>query len=134
LDTVFRKLYEDNALGKLSDHQFATLTSGFEDERIGLQRTLAELTAYINTAEECGADAEKFVNIVKRYTDVQELTYENLHELIDRILVHNPDPETNTRKIEIFYSFVNQIDTGGEPTSSISYLPRERKNIKSIVV
>ena len=33
LDILFRKLYEDNALGKLSDERFVFLTSGYEDEK-----------------------------------------------------------------------------------------------------
>ena len=39
------------------------------------------------------------------------MTYENVHEFIDRILIHELDRETNTRKIEIHYSFVGQVDT-----------------------
>ena len=50
---------------------------------------------------------------MRAYTDVQELTYENLHEFIDRILIHELDRETNTRVIRIFYSFVGQVE-GGE--------------------
>ena len=135
LDTGFRKMYADNALGKLSDQQFAMLTSGFEDERVELQRTLAELMVKINAAEKRGTGVEKFVQIVRQYTDIQELTYENLHELIDRILIHEPDPETSTRKIETFYNFVNQVDTGDEPTSSVTYWRKENnRKIKSVVV
>lgn len=33
LNVLFRKLYEDNALGKLSDEQFAFLTSGYDEEK-----------------------------------------------------------------------------------------------------
>lgn len=33
LNILFRKLYEDNALGKLSDEQFAFLTSGYDEEK-----------------------------------------------------------------------------------------------------
>ena len=135
LDTIFRKVYADNALGKLSDQQFSILTTGFEDEKVGLQRKLAELELEISTAEKCGINVDRFVEVVKRYTDIQELTYENLHELIDRILIYDPDPETNTRKVEIMYSFVNQVDTDDEPTSSISYLRREcNREVKSIVI
>ena len=114
LDKVFRKAYEDNALGRISDQQFVTLTSGHEDEKAELKTKLAELENIINSVEKRGAEVDKFVNIVKQYTDIQELTYENVHELIDRILIHDPDSVTNTRKVEIFYSFVNQVDTGDE--------------------
>lgn len=89
----------------------------------------------INSVAERSANVDKFVKIVKQYTDIQELTYENLHELIDRILIHEPDPETNTRKVEILYSFVNQVTNDDEPTSSVSFIRREcNRQMKSIVI
>ena len=106
IDTVFRKLYEDNALGRLPEQQFLSLTSGFENEKVELKKKLAELEREINTIEKRSSDAGKFVQIVKQYTDVQELTYEIAHEFVDKILIHNYDQEADTRKVEIFYSFV----------------------------
>ena len=42
---------------------------------------------------------------------IDRMSYENVHEFIDRILIHELDRETNTRKIEIHYSFVGQVET-----------------------
>ena len=111
LNVLFRKLYEDNALGKLSDEQFAFLTSGYDEEKKTLTRRIAELTQELDTAAERSADVKRFVTLVRKYTAIEELTYENVHEFIDRILIHELDKETNTRKIEIFYSFVGRVDT-----------------------
>lgn len=134
LDTLFRKLYEDNALGRLGDQQFIMLTSGYEDERGTLKKRVSELESEFNAVEERGADVEKFVKIVRQYTDFTELTYENVHEFIERILIHEPDKETNTRKVEIFYSFVNRVDSGNDPIEHTSYLRREGKKVKCIVI
>ena len=121
LNLLFRKLYEDMALGRLSNEQFALLTSGYEDEKAALTKRAAELRKEIESAAERGADVKRFVALVRRYSEISELTYENVHEFIDRILVHELDRETNTRKIEIFYSFVGKVDSGDEPTESVSY-------------
>ncbi len=121
LNILFRKLYEDNALEKLSDEQFAFLTSGYEEEKKTLTRRIAELSQNIDTAIECGADIKSFVALVRRYTAINELTYENIHEFIDRILIHELDKITNIRKIEIFYNFIGKADTGNKSTQSISY-------------
>ena len=78
--------------------------------------------------------APAFVALVRRYTAITELTYENVHEFIDRILIHELDKETNTRKIEIFYSFVGRVDTGDKPTESISYFRQIGADVKSYAI
>ena len=112
VDALFRKLYEDNALGRLSDTQFATLAAGFEDEKAALAARAAALEKVLGAAQSRKINAGKFLKLVHRYTDIQELTYENLHDFIDRIAIHATDKETKTRKIEIFYSFVGQVQGG----------------------
>lgn len=83
---------------------------------------------------ERSADVKRFVALVRRYTAIEELTYENVHEFIDRILIHELDKETNTRKIEIFYSFVGRVDTGDKPTESISYFRQIGADVKSYAI
>ena len=134
LNLLFRKLYEDNALGKLSDEQFAFLTSGYDDEKKTLTRRIAELTEQINAANERNTDVKRFVALVRKYTEINELTYENVHEFIDRILIHELDRENNTRKIEIFYSFVGKIESGDEPTESVSYFRQIGADVKCYAV
>ena len=134
LNLLFRKLYEDNALGKLSDEQFAFLTSGYDDEKKMLTHKIAELSTVIDTATERSTDVKRFVALVRKYTEITELTYENVHELIDRILIHELDKETNTRKIEILYSFVGRVESGDEPTESISYFRQIGADVKSFAI
>ena len=134
INLLFRKLYEDNALGRLSNEQFVFLTSGYEDEKRELTKRAAELKKEIDTAAERSADVKRFVALVRRYTEISELTYENVHEFIDRILVYELDKNTNTRKIEIFYSFVGKVDTGDQPTESVSYFRQIGADVKSVVV
>ena len=111
LNILFRKLYEDMALGRLSNEQFALLTSGYERKKAVLTKRTAELRQEIDTAAERGADVKRFVALVRRYSEIRELTYENVHEFIDRISFHELDRKTNTRKIEIFYSFLGKVDS-----------------------
>ena len=53
------------------------------------------------------------------------MLYHNIHEL---------DKETNTRKIEIFYSFVGRVDTGDKPTENISYFRHIGADVKSYAI
>jgi hypothetical protein len=133
LDTLFRKLYEDNALGRISDQQFVMLTSGYEGEKAALVGKIAGLEQDIGVATDRKANVDRFLKIVRAYSDVQELTYENLHEFIDRILIHELDRETNTRKIEILYSFVGPVQ-GGEQVRRTHRFRQGKVDIDSIAM
>ena len=77
---------------------------------------------------------KKFVALVRRYTAIDELTYENVHEFIDRILVHELEKETNPRKIEIFCSYAGKVDSGEKPTESTCYFRQIGADAKSIAI
>jgi hypothetical protein len=51
--------------------------------------------------------------IVRRYTDIQELTSTVIREFVDKIIVHEPDKSSGKReqKAEIHYNFVGRITT-----------------------
>ena len=134
LNTIFRKLYEDNALGKISDQQFATLTSDFEDEKTTLAKRVEELEQNISNSKERKRDINRFIQLVERYSSIQELNYENVHDFIDRILIHELDREAGTRKIEILYSFVGSVDSGEQPTSCTGRVRKEMLDITSFAI
>mgnify|MGYP002774052469 CR=1 FL=1 len=89
---------------------------------------------YLNSVAENKKDAAKFVQLVKRYTEINELTYENVHEFIDRIFIHELDKETNTRQIDIFYNFVGKIDSNEKPCESVSYFRQIGADITSVAM
>lgn len=134
LDHLFRKLYEDNALGRLSDQQFTFMVSGYDDEKAALVEKIRGLEKEVSTVTERRDDVGPFVQIVRKYTDVQELSYEIVHEFIVRILVYELDKDTNTRKVEIYYSFVGQVDTGEAHTESVSFFRQIGADVKSYAV
>lgn len=95
LDKILNKLYEDNALGKISDERYAIMSKGYENEQDRLQEQSKLLLCEIEKADAIFTDAENFVKLIECYTDVKELNAKILNELIDRIVVHekteNPD-------------------------------------------
>ena len=107
LDRLFTRLYEDNVLGKISDERFAMMSAGYEDEENKLKATVQELTAYIDTAEQKSSDVTSFLQVVHRYERIEKLTPEIMHELIDKIIVHEADKSSGKRfqQIDIIYRF-----------------------------
>ena len=69
--------------------------------------TIAELNAFIESAEQKSADVTAFIKVVQKYEHITELTPEIMHELIEKIVVHAPDKSSghHTQEIEIHYRF-----------------------------
>ena len=105
IDKIFCRIYEDMALGRVSEERYSTLTSGYESEKNSLTAIAEDLKRELEALTSQTKNIKGFVNIVNKYTDITELSYEIIHEFIDKILVHETDRETNTRYIEIHYNF-----------------------------
>jgi len=113
LDVLFQKLYEDNVSGKLSDDRFSKLSATYEDEQKSLTARVHTLASDLEAVKEKTENVAQFVSLVKRYTEVQELTPTIVNEFIERIIVYAPDKSSGHRvqRIEIRYQFVGEIPT-----------------------
>ena len=112
LDTIFQRIYEDNIIGKLSDERFMKMSKGYEDEQHTLQAEADEIQSELQQEEKKSVDVKRFLAIVKKYTDLTELTPEILREFIDKIIVHAPDKSSGRRlqEIEIIYNHIGEFD------------------------
>jgi hypothetical protein len=61
LETLYRKIYEDNALGKLPDKRFAALAAEYEQEQVQLEKEIPELQKVIDRFEEGSDKAARFI-------------------------------------------------------------------------
>jgi len=112
LDGIIRGLYEDKHKGVLTVKRFETLATGYENEQEQLEQQIQELRAEIETFNADSNKADKFINIVKKYTDFTELTAPMLHEFVEKILVHEADKSSGIRiqKIEVYLNFIGNFD------------------------
>ena len=121
LDKLFKRLYEDNVSGKISDERFESLSKDYEAEQKGLKLTISALMEFIEMKEQKSADITQFIDIVKKYTKISVLTPEIMHELIERIEVHAPDKSSGHRqqKIDIYFKF--RIASASVVADSLDY-------------
>ena len=112
LDDLFARLYEDNISGKISDERFAILSERYETEQKTLKDTVKDLKAYIENAEQKNADINSFIKVVRKYEHITELTPEIMHELIEKIVVHEAETVdgSRTQQIDIYFNFVGKIE------------------------
>lgn len=106
-------MYEDRAKEAITERNFAMLSAKYQDEQTQLESKKQELQAKLNKSAQDTDVAGKWLSLVRKYTDLTELTAPLLNELIDKIVVHQAENDENgsrTQEIEIFYRFVGKID------------------------
>lgn len=115
LDKILAKLYEDQALGKISEARYQAMAPGYEKEQESLKEKRDQLIAQLAHTQEVQDNVEQFVPLIQKYTDIQELTPHILNELIEKIVVHEKKVDEDGSKsqlVEIHYKFVGCIDLG----------------------
>ena len=108
LDELIRKLYEGNATGKIPDKHFNRLLVEYDTEQNALEQEAAELKEGITAQAEDGMRAQRFVSLVRRYTNFDELTAPMLNEFIEKVVVHEADKSTGDRrqKVDVYFNFI----------------------------
>lgn len=111
LDRLFLKIYEDNANGKLSDERYAMMSATYENEQTELKAEVKQLQEEIQVQEQQIQNLEVFIQRVKKYTTLTELTRYALRELVQGIYVEAPDKSSGKRKqkVHIKYDLVGYI-------------------------
>ena len=120
LNMLMKKLYEDNISGKLSDKRFEFMLSEFENEQDTLEISMENAKDEIEKYESDTVRADKFIELVKRYTDFSELTTPMLNEFVEKILVHEADYSSGERvqEVEIYLNFIGKFELPvKEPTA-----------------
>ena len=117
LSAIFKRLYEDSVTGRISDERFTELSADYEAEQKELKERAAAIRAELSKAQEATVNAEKFMNVVRKYTSFEELTPTLLREFVEKIVVHESVALDGKRRgklrrqeIEIYYSFVGKVE------------------------
>ncbi len=66
LDNIFKRLYEDNISGKLTDERFRKLSQDYEDEQSGLKAQVLLLREEIEAVESRDGGADKILDYADR--------------------------------------------------------------------
>lgn len=117
LSAIFKRLYEDSVTGRISDERFTELSADYEAEQKELKERAAKLREELSKVQEATENAEKFMNVVRRHTTIEELTPTLLREFVEKIVVHESVALDGKRRgklrrqeIEIYYSFVGKVE------------------------
>ena len=112
LDKIIQSLYEDKVSGKLSEERYIKMSDNYEVEQKELTEKVKTLKEEIEKAQTKYDNIQKFMAIVKRYSDFEELTPEILRAFVDKIIIYEKQRVDGhiRHTIEIVYNFVEAIE------------------------
>ena len=107
------KMYEDRAAEKITERNFSMLSTKYQNEQAELSETIQTLQERLVKSEQENSDAEKWIALIKQYSNPAELTAPLLNTLIEKIVVHNAVTNADgerEQEVEIYYRFIGKID------------------------
>ena len=133
LDTLIERLFEEKVLGNLGDERFKKLTYKYEDEQSELKQSIKNIKKIVLEDKKHELDVDGFLEIVKKYSEVEKLSVQILNEFVDKIIVHHRKESggMTTQKVEIFYKMIGNIRiphmSRKEESQYIQYFGRIKK-------
>ena len=111
LDRLFIRIYEDNVAGRITDEKFSMMSKTYEDEQAQLKVEIQTLQQEIEVQERQIENLEQFIQRVRKYEDLDELTPYALRELVKAIYIEAPDKSSGKwyQGIRISYDLVGFI-------------------------
>ena len=108
---LFARLYEDNVSGKIDDARFSKMSKKYEEEQGEITGKLKLLRQELKKLESRHVDVDDFLQSVRRYRNVTEITPRMVGELIDHIDVYQAEKSEgiHTQRIVIYYNCIGQF-------------------------
>ena len=112
IERIIVKLYEEKVCGRMPEERFELLAKNYETEQAELKQKTEALKASLAAKEERDGSLEKFVSLVRSYTEVQNLTPEILNSFIDKIYIGKPERINGQRvqEVKIVYKLVGAVN------------------------
>ena len=117
LTALFKRLYEDNVLGRIPNEQFDLLSAEYIQEREAIKSSVPKQEEQSEQLKNNLSNAERFVERAKQYTEIEELTPELLRLFIDKIVVGERSKKysrTATQEVRIYYRDMGFVDSPEE--------------------
>ncbi len=90
------------------------MSSSYEAEQKQLEARKTELTEFIDSAKEQRLNTDSFLVMVRKYTDITELSAEIIRSFVEKIEVLQPEkvPGTRTKKqtIVIYWNYIGAVE------------------------
>ena len=130
LDAIFKKLYEDSVLDRITTEQFQMLSGSYTEEQNLITVGIPQKENEIQRLRETVSGTDSFLDKAKRYTDITELTPELLRLFIERIVVHEKEVKWSKhapQTVEIYYNGIGYVGSGQQDVEEALEAPEPQQ-------
>lgn len=120
LERLMCRIYEDMILEKIPSSRYEILNSQYETEQRALSREIEDLELVISRYENETDRVRKFISLISRYENFDNLTNTMINEFVKKIIIHERDrkgSQTSKQKIEIYFNFIGNYEVPKEELS-----------------
>lgn len=113
LMALFKRVYEDNVMGRITNEQFRMLSGDYNAEQKTLEESIPAKQERLEKLKASEANVEAFIDKAKRYASVDELTPDLLRLFIRRIEIGERSKKYSrsaAQSIRIIYRDIGAVD------------------------
>lgn len=113
LTALFKRLYEDNVLGRIPDEHYRTLSEEYTSEQKGLRERIPTAEMRMEQLKNSLTNVDRFIEKAKKYTDLTALTPELLRLFIAKVMVGERAEKysrTAPQDVWIYYRDIGMLD------------------------
>ena len=116
LDFLSKRVYEDNAFGKLSDDRYEKLIQSYETEQKEIDKTIADLKANLDRTTRESEELRYLFDKLRDLSQVTELDPVLVNTLIKRIEIHDSEKRDGKTyvKVDIYFTAIGMFDIPSE--------------------
>ena len=114
LSTLFKRLYEDNVLVRVTNEQFRMLSADYNEEQKELESAIPAKEEQLERLKASVAHVDAFIEKAKQYTAIDELTPQLLRLFIQRIEIGERSKKHSRsagQSVRIVYRDIGALDT-----------------------
>ena len=133
LERLMCRIYEDMILNKIPNNRYEILNNQYETEQLTLSKEIKDLELVISRYEKETDKARKFISLISRYENFDNLTNTMINEFVKKIIIHERDrkgSQTSKQKIEIYFNFIGNYEVPKEELSEEEQSKLEEKERK----
>ena len=119
---VLETIKEVSEYVKLNEEEFIKKVYSTSKEQMELEKSIEHLKSILKNFKEDSIRADKFISLVKKYTDFSELTTPMINEIVDKILGHEGkwDNYERTQEVEIYLNFISKFELPQEEPKELT--------------